>query len=70
MAKGRGYYSERWKVVNLWEVQVVVHVTDDLSEKEVVDFYRIALEAENYEYCEALEAEANKRGFTLIKTKK
>lgn len=65
----RGYYSERLKVISLADMPILVHVTDDLSEQELVEFFQIALHAENYEYCEALEAEANKRHFTL-KTKK
>lgn len=63
----RGYYSERWKAVDLWGAVTLIYVTGDLSEKDVVEFYRRALQDENYEYCEALEAEANKRGFTLKK---
>lgn len=61
----RGYYSERWKVINVLDQPVLVHVTEDLSEEELVKFFGFALQAENWEYCEALEAEANKRNFTL-----
>lgn len=63
----RGFYSERWQVIDVGGNPVLVHVTGDMSEPELVDFFKIALSAENWEYCEALEAEANKRHFTLKK---
>lgn len=63
----RKYYSERWKCITINDQPVIIYVTDDLSERELVEFFRNALDADNWEYCEALEAEANGRGFTLKK---
>lgn len=64
----RGHYSERWKLINLDGHPLLVYETSDLSDSELLQFYRTAIEGENYEYCAALEAEANSRGLTLVKS--
>lgn len=58
-------YSEKWKVVDLAGIPTLIHVTDDLTDKELIEFFRIAIEGENYEYAESLQAEANSRNFEI-----
>lgn len=58
-------YSERFKVINVEGLAVTVYVTDDLTDEELAEHFCTALNKENYEYCEALAAEAAHRSIEL-----
>lgn len=45
--------------------QVIDCVVDDLDDQALQDSFRIYLEKEDYEYCQALCIEADRRGFKL-----
>lgn len=61
----RGYYSEKWKIINFDDTPVLIWVTSDIGDEELATFFKIAVDQENYEYAQALMAEAESRGLKL-----
>lgn len=61
----RQHYSEVFKTINVGDNLIIVYVVDDLCDDELIKFYRIAIEQEHFEHAEAIQAEAQSRGFTI-----
>lgn len=57
--------SIRYAVVEVAGTQVVITITDDLSDELLQQHFDKALDEEDYEYCQALRAEADKRNYKL-----
>jgi hypothetical protein len=53
------------KIVSMEGFDIPVHVVDDLSDEELVEYFRIAFEKGDYEHCAALHAEATRRNIKL-----
>ncbi len=61
--------SERFTAESIEGIVVTIFYTEDLTDDAIVDSYRIHIEKENYEYCAALVAEADKRGWKIPPTR-
>ena len=59
-------YSIIYKNINVEGFLVTVIVTDDLTDEELAEHFVTALNKEEYEYCDALRAEAARRNIKLI----
>ena len=58
-------YHEKFKVISIEGHDLVVHVVDHLNDEEILEFYQIALEKDEFEYAHALAAEAITRNLKL-----
>lgn len=57
--------SQRFVVKEIGGSQVLMYVVEDLTDEEIQDQFIYYLDKEDYEYCDALKAEAKVRGFKL-----
>lgn len=58
-------YTQKMKVVDFEGSQVIMWVLNDMTHKELAQALRYFTEREDFEYCEAILAEAELRNITL-----
>lgn len=61
----RGHYSERFKITSIGQEDILLWVTDDLDDEEIINHFEIAMSKDNFEYAQALYAEAQYRGLKI-----
>lgn len=59
-------YSIMYKTIDVEGHPVVMYIVDDLDDNTLAEHFVGALNREDYEYCEALAAEASSRGIEFI----
>lgn len=58
-------YSTRYKVIEVDGHQIMIYVVDDLDDELLQEHFKMALDKEDFEYFEAIRAEAMHRNLRL-----
>lgn len=65
MTERKSKYSIRFTTITVDGHPVIVYVVDDLDDELLNEHFNLALDREDYEYCEALQAEAMSRNLKI-----
>lgn len=66
MSRGKPY-SEKFKILEISDCMIMVHVVEDLNDDEIVSYYHTAIELEHFDHAFALNAEGIRRGIKKTK---